>query len=366
MQKKIGCVVLVAGFLASNMVLAQGSKPLSVEVQEVKPGFEPPHLSEIRKTHKMPTGTVEKPEQKAAEKPASPKSKAERQVITSDSTQDDLPGLVIAPKAPAGSAAPLAPVGAPPAMQIASTSLAAAAPVDVPPVLVAVPGQPLSIPIAIGVLNRIVTPFEDAVVQTAAAEGKPLSDGPVILIAPGDAQPLSIVVSEKVDPKQAMLITLVPTQMAARDVTVQIQGFQPKKASSDGSKAGSSNTQDAGSPRATRIKGLMRDLAKGRIPSGFSLGKGSGAAAPCTLPGFMATEAQLLTSSTLSIKVFSVLNLSTQDNELDPRGCSNPEHIGSAAWPLSRLRPGEKTELYLMVDTTNRESDLSARPSAIQ
>ena len=223
------------------------------------------------------------------------------------------------------------------------------------------PGEPVNVVIGVGVLNRIQTPLIDAVIDTIN-DIQIKKAGGVIMVATSSDEPISIIAREKDAPENAIMINLIPQEgVSARDVRINaVFKKSEEKMGEDGL-----IEKDAAHPLAVKLKNIMRDMAKGKVPSGFSLERGNGAQAHCNLPGIVTSQAQILNGASLNILVYVATNISENSNEIDERGCSGRNQLAAAVWPKLSLKKGEKTELYVIESILKEDPETSTRPSTL-
>lgn len=231
------------------------------------------------------------------------------------------------------------------------------------PVINAKMGEPVNISISIGSLNRIVTPFSNAVVDTLS-KAKIKTTGGVIVVAAESEETVSLIVREKDAPESAVMMNLFPqSDISARDV--QVNASFAKRNSVD-AKDGDTPERESAHPIAVKLKNIMRDMAKGRVPSGYSIEKGNNSSANCNLPGFDTQEAQVLVGANLTIRVYAAKNIAEGENEMDERGCSGRKQLASAAWPKLAVQKGGKTELFVIEAMIQDAAETATRPSTIE
>lgn len=123
-----------------------------------------------------------------------------------------------------GAARPVAPEGDTPAAQIATVagSSIVADEFDLPPVVTMIPGDAKIVPMAVGHLNRIETPFKDPAVRTAApSEALNIEfDGSFVYVSV--TQPVTLFLHEKGHPDPALVVSLVPKRIAPRQVRLDV------------------------------------------------------------------------------------------------------------------------------------------------
>src|SRR5438445_5368714 len=129
------------------------------------------------------------------------------------------------------------------------------------------PGVTEVIPISIGRMNRLITPFSDPIVQTISnAEIK--RQGKVLNVATDQPAAVSLFVMDRNDPDHALSITLMPASIPPVHVTVHMEGYTPKPVSRDTEKT---TSNPAATAYVDAIKALLRGVALGKVPDGYSM-----------------------------------------------------------------------------------------------
>lgn len=362
MKFKLSVLAIVAIFASSAFAQAPATKNVSDAVTPISPGFLPPGLNDLRRqpdTKPAPAAKASVQEEAPQkEEGGKPKFKTREEIAAAENRKFKPTGKkVVVSEA---SAIPQEFFADPVKQQMGGMT---ATPIGKLESVVNVkPGETASVPIAIGALNRIVTPFVDAVVDTVA-EIQVKKAGGVVMIATGSMEPASVIIREKEAPESAFMLNLVPQSgIPARDVRINASFAKRANASRDDD----TPEKDSAHPLAIKLKNLMRDLAKGKIPSGYAMEKGSGIPAKCDLPGFETREAQIFNGSTMTIRVYAAKNLTDGPNELDERGCSSRRQLAAGAWPRMSLGKGEKTELFVIEAPIRESGETASRPSAIE
>lgn len=236
------------------------------------------------------------------------------------------------------------------------------------------PGVNTLVPVSIGQTNRIVTPFSRPVVQTLSqAETKIIQN--VIYISPGDNKPVALYVTEKDDESAAISLTLLPQRIPPIQANLVISS-----PINDGSSEGNplepttaftakAKQFEQAQPYMETIKVIMRSLALGEVPQGYSMGKvHNGYAIPsCHLNGFEFdfSRAQIIKGHDYSAIVAIVRNVSGRTLQFDEMACTHPLLAATAVWPKNVLEPGEQTELYVATRSANNIVRASKRPSLL-
>jgi conjugal transfer pilus assembly protein TraK len=105
------------------------------------------------------------------------------------------------------------------------------------------------------------------------------------------------------------------------------------------------------------------------LPAGYRLRKaGRGERAACRQPEPSVTTAQVLEGGGLRILAARARNQGKQPVDLEEGRCTGDSDsvvAAVAAWPRSRLAPGEETELYVALRPRESGSERGERPSLL-
>lgn len=238
------------------------------------------------------------------------------------------------------------------------------------------PGVNTIIPAAINHLNRIVTPFEKPIVQTTSNPKDYTIKENVIYVTANDETPITMYITPKEDESVAISLTLAPKKVPpiqANLVLGQAAGSGGKAGALSGAGgyrySGQPKKWEEGQPYMESIKGIMRALALGGIPKGYSMGK---LASTDTLPAcyqdgiqFDFSRSQLMMGHNFKVLVGVVRNTLNVPVMFDETSCTHPMLAASAAWPRNMLEPGDKTEVYIITRVGEAPADESARPSLL-
>jgi len=236
------------------------------------------------------------------------------------------------------------------------------------------PGVNTLIPVSIRQMNRVVTPFEKPVVQTLSSAAVKIAQN-VIYVSPSDDKPVALYVTEKDDESTAISLTLLPQKIppiqANLIVAASINEAVTGISTIDSTTAFTAKAKkfEQAQPYMETIKVIMRSLALGEIPQGYSMGQlRSGSAIPsCHLPGFEFDfqNAQLIQGHDYNALVATVRNVSNRTLQFDEMACTHPLLAATAVWPKNVLEPGEKTELYVATRSANNIVRAAKRPSLL-
>jgi conjugal transfer pilus assembly protein TraK len=248
-----------------------------------------------------------------------------------------------------------------PLPQQAATSVA-------PQTLQVKPGINELMPIAVGHLNRLVTPFDNPVVTTTS-QATTSTKGRIVYVATADETPVTLYITPGDNQDIALSLTLIPKRIPAREIHLSLDQETYKRLTQWQQRTKDSSGQPANQEQdyITTLKQLFRDLGLQKTPAGFSLRDPSQTEQiQCHQDRVRIRTGQLLEGQELLIFVGVARNTGVIPIEFDERACAatQDEVLAVAAWPKVVLRPGESTELYVAVRRKN-EAAITVRPSLL-
>lgn len=237
------------------------------------------------------------------------------------------------------------------------------------------PGTTVLIEIAIGHLNRIVTPFASPVVHTVSTASTQV-DGSVVYVATDTEEPVALYVSDAPGSATALSLTLAPHYVPPREIRLNVPGYSRRGAPAPASSGASvtalpllanatvSDTVGGAHPYVAGIVELLRGLAQGRVPPGYQVKKGTGTAKVRCAEGLKLRETQLTQGPASSVVSAAVRNASQGTLTIDQYACDIDNRIiaALAAWPRKVLAPGEETEIFLVLGEGDRLREPAGRP----
>lgn len=245
------------------------------------------------------------------------------------------------------------------------------------------PGVNTLVPIAIGQINRIVTPFERPTVQKLKLENVRVTiEGNVLYVYTSSTQPVALYISEKGDESVSLSLSLIPQKIAPVQATLMVSR---KLNSAVSSSENSSSMMYGGSEvKAKRweqkdtyvetIRNILRTIALGDIPPGYAMGNlSSGVSVPnCNFSTgtnqdhikYSFAGGQLIQGSQFIVVVGVAQNTGSSTVTVDESLCTHPRMAARALWSRNTLEPGQKTEAYFVLRNGQREvrSNDSIRP----
>ena len=243
----------------------------------------------------------------------------------------------------------------------------------IPQTIQVAPGVNEIIPVAVGHLNRIVTPFDRPHVRTVSQATTQI-EGNVLYVATPDETPVALYITPGETEDFALSLTLAPRKIPPREVRLTLDAVHYQKLTALQNAAGLNGQDDkSGNPSQSSqdymadIKAVFRALALMRTPKGYSLRNPTGSESiHCSQPGLFTHTGQALEGRNRVLLVGVARNTGSVPLEIDERTCADAggDVLAVAAWPKVMLEPGEATELYVALRQT-RDNDTTARPSLL-
>jgi len=219
-------------------------------------------------------------------------------------------------------------------------------------------------------LNRIITPFNKPVIETTSNATTSVK-GNVVYVAPDSDAPIGFFIHDAGDQENAISVTMVPAAIPPISVTLDLVGYVPSKDQEvvevQGN-AGVAKGWETDQPFTDTVKSLFKTIADGRVPDGFTFAQVNGATPlmpRCAMGSLRIEPKQVMTGFNIDAVVALVTNLSPIEQDINETGCKGTSVLAVAAWPRSRLGPGQSTELYIAVQAPPADQTDSPRPSLV-
>ncbi|MDP1615606.1 MAG: type-F conjugative transfer system secretin TraK, partial [Methylococcales bacterium] len=134
------------------------------------------------------------------------------------------------------------------------------------------PGINELMPIALGHLNRLVTPFDNPVVTTTS-QATTRTQGKIVYIATADETPVTLYITPGDNQDIALSLTLIPKRIPAREIHLSLDKdtYQVLTKLQQQATTASGKPADKEQDYITTLKKLFRDLGLQKTPAGFSL-----------------------------------------------------------------------------------------------
>lgn len=236
------------------------------------------------------------------------------------------------------------------------------------------PGTNTLIPIARTQINRLVTPFESPRIQTVST-AEITTSGNVIYVTTDSEQPVTMFVTPEDDESVAISLTLLPQSIPPIQANLMFgqslagSGTGGSPAYANPMYSGTARKWERSQPYMDTIRSVMRDLALGTLPRGYSIGSlHNGDSIPaCAQPAvtYDFTKSQVIQGHDFRVYVAVAENISAKTVEFDHGACTHPNRVAVSSWPYEMLEPGQKTEVFIITRVPKAVADTSVRPSLL-
>ncbi len=240
------------------------------------------------------------------------------------------------------------------------------------------PGTTVLIEIAIGHLNRIVTPFADPVVHTVSNASTQV-DGSVVYVATDTEEPVALYIGDGQGSTLALALTLAPRYVPPREVRLTVPGYQGKRAgNATATRApadpvavmpmlANASDRDGDGNGPSYVSDLveqLRALAQGRMPAGFRIAKGSEGAKLRCADGLKVRHGERAQGPASDLVKARVANTAAHAITLEHDICRPDTATVAAmgAWPRRVLAPGEETEVFFVLARETRVHRTTGQP----
>lgn len=212
-----------------------------------------------------------------------------------------------------------------------------------------VPGVNEIIPIAVTHTNRIMMPFENPRIRTTSDAGFDVDGRAVYITSTTEGRPVTVFVNEADNPELALSLTFVPSKMPPVEVDLKIdENHLPV----GGLRSTRAKAWEESQPYVETIRDVLREVAIGKTPQSYTLSNKPDLIGfqGCHQGGltFDFSNGQTVSGYRLMVNVGLVENKSNQVIEVREPSCVGDDVKAVAAWPNPILRPGEKTEIYVV------------------
>ncbi|MGI9304175.1 MAG: hypothetical protein ACR2RB_15950 [Gammaproteobacteria bacterium] len=221
------------------------------------------------------------------------------------------------------------------------------------------PGTTELVTIARNYLNRIITPFENPKVVTAS-DIEFHQEGRDVFIGTSSDKPVGVYVMAA-DPEDVRAISLALVPKAIPPRTLRLQWHEDGMQHTPRTAA---RRWEESQPFVQTVTALLRDVAKGFVPEGYSLGRPN-SEFPCGFdPEIWLTTEQVLEGSHFRVLVLKAVNQGAAPYELAESACAQAGVVAVAAYPNLIVDPGLASELYVVIrrPVPGKSSSLRARP----
>lgn len=234
-------------------------------------------------------------------------------------------------------------------------------------VVMVTPGRNVRINIAADHLNRIVTPFEDPAIHTVD-KAKTRVDGNSLYVSLGkDDGQAAMFITEKGQDDPSISLTLVPTEMAPKEVRLKMDGNWPVTIGGGAvSPTGKAAKWEQKQPSyVDLIEKVLKHTALGEIPQGYNLRDyfNYDPKVTCRLP-VQIEPRQVLEGSSFLVVISRITNRSPSPLLVNEEACYRPGVRAVAVWPRVRIEPRQTAELYTVLQRSAPQAP-RVRPSVL-
>ena len=218
--------------------------------------------------------------------------------------------------------------------------------------------------VAVSHLNRIVTPYDNPKVTTSSQATTEVRDN-VVYIGTTNESPLTLFITEMGSEEQALSLTLIPKKIPPREIFLNL----PKTQGNEIRVTKKAAKWEKSQPYLITIESLLKGLALGELPSGYSFLKvASGVLPVCRQTGieFDFKAGQTVTGHNLVVHIGVAKNTSPEPIEFVEDTCGAWDVAAVAAYPRNALEPGEMTEIYVAKKKHYRKEIKVDRPSLLR
>lgn len=243
------------------------------------------------------------------------------------------------------------------------------------------PGDNVFIPISREHPNRLLTPFTNPnVISTSLSGGRKkgecgevcVRDG-VIYITTDSPTAVTAFVTEKGHEDIAFSVTMVPQAIPPREVRFTLPEPIMDELRRNRGKGGSmqrAQVWETTQPYVETLKLSLRAVALGQVPDGYTLRnvRTTDRVPTCSHPGLNIdfTHGQVMEGFNLNIYAGVITNIANKPVEFRNQNCGNWQNAAVTSWPLTVLRPGQQTEIYIAVKQEEEVAPESVRRPLIR
>jgi conjugal transfer pilus assembly protein TraK len=245
-----------------------------------------------------------------------------------------------------------------------------------PPVVASIPGRTEIMPMAMGHMNRIETPFKDPMIRSSAAADAMSVEFDQNFVYVSVTQPVTLFIHDDGFPDPAIVVSLVPQRIAPRQVRVTLPSTamrdverhaatieannapaKPKSAPKE-PRANSRGVTRAAEPKpaTNTVAHLVQQYSRGQLPSGFmniSL-EGFESAAFCSQPGVRFSFRQGSGIASNEYILVRGMAEASQPVDLKEQWCARqPQTLAVAFAPRTQISADHPTDFYVLIRRPN-------------
>ena len=240
-----------------------------------------------------------------------------------------------------------------------SLSLAAA-----PVKLQVFPGQQQPVTLSRLHLNRIVTPFPAPQIRTIDQADIRI-EGSVIYLSSQQEEPFVVYITPHDSEAHALSLLVTPLDVPPKEIQLTLSNQWQQKLHHN--KETAKRFEEAGDYQQT-ITEVLSTLVKGQVPEGYELGKPHKTTTqPCQQDGlsFDFAKGQQVQGHHFNVLVGTARNTTEKPLTFHEHNCHSQNVAAVSMWPKNTLYPGQRRELFVLLNASEPESAPVIRPSLL-
>ena len=226
------------------------------------------------------------------------------------------------------------------------------------------PGFNQIVPISVGHLNRIVTPFDTPNIRSVSDVSTEVVKN-VVYVATGDKKYTTLFITDESE-ETAISLTLAPKAIPPREIHLRVKTPQTQAAFAASGTKKAKRWEEANN-YVEIIKKINSMIASGKTPPGYTLrdpAEGDHEIL-CYQSGLELELGQVLDGHNMFIQIYSLTNTSNAVVEVNETACYQPGVVAVSTWPRTILNTGEQTELIVTHSRELAEAAKISRPALV-
>ena len=226
------------------------------------------------------------------------------------------------------------------------------------------PGQQHPVTLSRLHLNRIVTPFAAPQIRTIDQADIRI-EGSVIYLSSQQEEPFVVYITPHDSESHALslLVTLLDVPPKEIQLNLSKQWQQKLQRNKDTAKR-----FEEASDYQQAITETLSSLVKGQVPEGYEFGKfHKPHFQPCQQDGlaFDFSKGQQIQGHHFNVLVGTARNNTEKPITFYERHCQGSQTVAVSMWPKNTLHPGQRRELFILLNAPEQESAPVIRPSLL-
>ena len=226
------------------------------------------------------------------------------------------------------------------------------------------PGQQQPVTLSRLHLNRIITPFAAPQIRTIDQADIRI-EGSVIYLSSQQEEPFVVYITPHDSESHALSLLVTPLDVPPKEIQLSLskQWQQKLKRNKDTAKR-----FEEASDYQQAITEIMTSLVKGQVPEGYEFDQfHKPDFQPCQQDGlaFDFSKGQQAQGHYFNVLVGIALNNTEKPITFHERNCQGSHTVAVSMWPKNTLHPGQRRELFILLNAPEQESAPVMRPSLL-